>query len=62
MHMAQISEMDGSGLLCGSFSAISSCGKELNTGFRDKASGALFWIPYHDAALELLETWILDLF
>ena len=34
------------GWLLGSCSAISSCGKGFDTGFRDKASGALFWTPF----------------
>ena len=62
MHMARISEIDGSGL-CGSLSAINSCGKGLDTGFRGRASGVLFWIPFshceivsYDAAFESLET------
>ena len=42
MHTACISEMDGSGLLCESLSAISSCGKGLDTLFQDRASGVLF--------------------
>ena len=42
---ALISVMDDAGLFCESHSAISSCGRGSETGFRETASGALFRTP-----------------
>ena len=53
VDVARFLQINGSGLSCGSLSAIAFCGGGFNMGLWERASGALFRVPLIHCAVKL---------